>query len=90
VYREIYSDNEYDSPSPERLFLEQEARNCLQEAVNELPPKCRLAYTLVELEDLSVREAAGRMTISEMAVYQLVNRAYGHLARILLERGWRK
>jgi RNA polymerase sigma factor (sigma-70 family) len=86
----VHVEAERDTPTPERLCLDDEVRACLQEAVNGLPPKCRLAYTLVELEDQTVREAAAQMGIAEMAVYQLVNRAYGHLARTLSERGWRK
>ncbi len=90
VYTEVYRERERENPTPERLCLDEEMRTCLQAAVNKLPPKCRMAFTLVELEHLSVREAAGKMGISEMAVYQLVNRAYGHMARVVVERGWRK
>ena len=52
--------------------------------------RARAAFTLVELESQTVRQAAATMGISEMAVYQLVNRAYGHMARVVVERGWRK
>lgn len=90
VYTEVYRERERENPTPERLCLDEEVRNCLQAAVNKLPPKCRMAFTLVELENQTVREAAGKMGISEMAVYQLVNRAYGHMARVVVERGWRK
>jgi len=90
VYTEVYSDRERENPTPERLCLDEEVRACLQVAVNKLPPKCRMAFTLVELENQTVRQAAGKMGISEMAVYQLVNRAYGHMARVVVERGWRK
>jgi RNA polymerase sigma factor (sigma-70 family) len=90
VYTEVYSDRERENPTPERLCLDEEVRACLQVAVNKLPPKCRMAFTLVELENQTVRQAAATMGISEMAVYQLVNRAYGHMARVVVERGWRK
>jgi len=90
VYTEVYSDRERENPTPERLCLDEEVRACLQVAVNKLHPKCRMAFTLVELENQTVRQAAGTMGISEMAVYQLVNRAYGHMARVVVERGWRK
>jgi RNA polymerase sigma-70 factor (ECF subfamily) len=90
VYTEVYSDRERENPTPERLCLDEEVRACLQVAVNKLPPKCRMAFTLVELENQTVRQAASTMGISEMAVYQLVNRAYGHMARVVVERGWRK
>jgi RNA polymerase sigma factor (sigma-70 family) len=62
----------------------------LQEAVNQLPPKARMAFTLVELEGQTVREAAVAMNISEMAVYQLINRAYANMARAVREQRWRK
>ena len=90
VYTEVYSERERENPTPERLCLDEEVRACLQVAVNKLPPKCRMAFTLVELESQTVRQAAATMGISEMAVYQLVNRAYGHMARVVVERGWRK
>jgi RNA polymerase sigma factor (sigma-70 family) len=90
VYTEVYSERERENPTPERLCLDEEVRACLQVAVNKLPPKCRMAFTLVELESHTVRQAAATMGISEMAVYQLVNRAYGHMARVVVERGWRK
>ena len=90
VYTEVYRERERENPTPERLCLDEEVRACLQVAVNKLPPKCRMAFTLVELENHTVRQTAGMMGISEMAVYQLVNRAYGHMARVVVERGWRK
>jgi RNA polymerase sigma-70 factor (ECF subfamily) len=90
VYTEVYRERERENPTPERLCLDEEVRACLQVAVNKLPPKCRMAFTLVELENHTVRQAAATMGISEMAVYQLVNRAYGHMARVVVERGWRK
>jgi RNA polymerase sigma factor (sigma-70 family) len=90
VYTEVYRERERENPTPERLCLDEEVRACLQLAVNKLPPKCRMAFTLVELENHTVRQTAATMGISEMAVYQLVNRAYGHMARVVVERGWRK
>ena len=90
VYTEVYRERERENPTPERLCLDEEVRACLQVAVNKLPPKCRMAFTLVEMEHHTVRQVAGMMGISEMAVYQLVNRAYGHMARVVVERGWRK
>jgi len=81
---------EQPSPTPEEEYLDDELRACLQAAVSELPPKCKLAYTLVELQDRTVKEAAAEIGSSEMAVYQLVNRAYGHLARALSMRGWQR
>ena len=90
VYTEVYRERESENPTPERMCLDDEMRTLLQDAVNKLPPKCRMAFTLVELEGQTVRQAAAAMTISEMAVYQLVNRAYGNMARVVTERRRRK
>ena len=86
----VCSDVEQDSPSAERLYLEEEFRACLQAAVSALPPKRRLAYTLVELQGQTVQQASEQMDATKMAVYQLINRAYADLARELVAKGWRK
>ncbi len=86
VYTEVDRERESENPTPERTCLDEEMRTLLQDAVNKLPPKCRMAFTLVELEGQTVRQAAGAMEISEMAVYQLVNRAYGNMARVVKDR----
>jgi RNA polymerase sigma factor (sigma-70 family) len=90
VYTEVYRERESENPTPERMCLDDEMRALLQDAVNKLPPKCRMAFTLVELEGQTVRQAATAMGISEMAVYQLVNRAYGNMARVVKDRRRRK
>ena len=90
VYTEVYRERESENPTPERTCLDDEMRTLLQDAVNKLPPKCRMAFTLVELEGQTVRQAAAAMAVSEMAVYQLVNRAYGNMARVVKDRRRRK
>jgi RNA polymerase sigma factor (sigma-70 family) len=90
VYTEVYRERESENPTPERVCLDDEMRAHLQDAVNKLPPKCRMAFTLVELEGQTVRQTAAAMGISEMAVYQLVNRAYGNMARVVKEQRRRK
>jgi RNA polymerase sigma-70 factor (ECF subfamily) len=90
VYTEVYRERERDNPTPERLCLDDEMRTHLQEAVNMLPPKARMAFTLVELEGKTVKDAALAMESSEMAVYQLINRAYASMARLVKERRGRK
>jgi RNA polymerase sigma factor (sigma-70 family) len=90
VYTEVYRERERENPTPERLCLDDEMRSYLQDAVNKLPPKARMAFTLVELEGQTVRDAALAMQSSEMAVYQLINRAYASMARLVKERRGRK
>jgi RNA polymerase sigma factor (sigma-70 family) len=90
IYTEVYSERERENPTPERLCLDDQVRTYLQAAVNELPPKARMAFTLVELKGNTVRQAAALMSTSEMAVYQLINRAYAHMAKAVMQRGWCK
>lgn len=90
IYSEVYSDLERENPTPERLCLDDEIQACMREAIDKLPPKCHRAFTLVELDGHTVRETAAQMGASETAVYQLINRSYARLARLVLERGWRK
>lgn len=57
----------------------------LQHEVNQLPPKCRMAFTLVELQNHSIADAAQAMGINEMAVYQLIKRSYATLAQRVID-----
>lgn len=71
------------NPTPEDMVLEEEFRTRVAVAINCLPPKCKLAYTLVELEERPAREVAEAVGAKEMAIRQLVHRAYGHLVHSL-------
>lgn len=68
-------------PGPEEIVAKLQFLEQLQAEVNRLPALRRIAFTLVEIQNHSVREAAGQMGISEMSVYQLINRAYALLAQ---------
>lgn len=68
-------------PMTEDLVTRLELLDKLQTEVNNLPPKSRMAFTLVEIHHYSVREVARIMEMKEMAVYQLVNRSYATLAQ---------
>jgi RNA polymerase sigma factor (sigma-70 family) len=88
VCHEVYGVSQEQNQSPEEMYLEEEVRDCVRAAVHGLPEKCRQAYTLVELEGKSVKHTAQKMGVGQMAVYQLVRRAQGYLARDLVKRGW--
>lgn len=75
------------SPSAEQLVLEEEERACIQRAVQELPPKCRQAFTLVQFHGLEYAQVAAEMDATEVAVRQLVCRAVEHLAKAVAGRG---
>jgi DNA-directed RNA polymerase specialized sigma24 family protein len=90
VHIEFHRERELKDATPESLYLNDSMRSYLQAAVDQLPPKPRMAFTLVEIENQTIGEAAGRMGLSEEVVYQLVNRAYGQMARAMKGRRWRE
>ena len=72
-----------DAPSAERLCIQQQEWERLQKAVAELPPKCRQAFQLIEMEGMSIAEAANRMEMKRNNVTKLCSRAYEHLMTVL-------
>jgi len=73
------------APSAEQVCIQQQESLYLQEAIRRLPPRCKQAFQLVQLEGLSVAAAAKEMNALPNTVSQLCSRAYAHLARALAE-----
>ena len=53
---------------PEQLLITAEMANRIRNAVNDLPPKCRLVFKLIREDGLRYREVAEIMNISEKTV----------------------
>jgi RNA polymerase sigma-70 factor, ECF subfamily len=64
-----------ENENPESLMIRKEHREWLQKALNSLPVKQRTAFVLSKYDDLSQREIAMIMNISEGAVESLIQRA---------------
>ncbi len=64
---------------PEESFLKDELKGKLDEAISLLPEKLRLVFILRDIEDLSIRETAASLGITEMAVKTRLLRARLHL-----------
>ena len=83
----------FQTPSTNKLanvIIEENAEKAvISGAIQELPEKQRLAFVLTKYEELSQKEVAEIMKISEGAVEQLVIRAKKNL-RIKLEMDFRK
>ncbi len=60
---------------PEESFLDAEVREKLDEAISLLPEKYRLVFILRDLEDLSIRDTAAMLGITEMSVKTRLLRA---------------
>lgn len=57
-----------DAPGPDRNAIARDELRKLQSALDRLPPRCREAIVLQKIEELSVREIAERMGITEPTV----------------------
>lgn len=54
--------------NPEELFISAEMLNTIRQAIQELPPQCRLIFQLVKEDGLKYKEAAEVMNISVLTV----------------------
>ena len=75
---------EDDAPSVEEAMLQQARAASLQEALDALPARQRLAVTLRHIEELSNPEIASVMEISVEAVESLVSRGKRALSAMLV------
>ena len=65
--------------SPERELDGQQTLQRLRDAIDELPPKCREAFLLYRLEELSTKEVAKRMGLQERMVWRYIARALEYI-----------
>jgi RNA polymerase sigma-70 factor (ECF subfamily) len=72
--------------SPEAATLDSEVRSFLEAAVDALPPDYRVVFTLREIEELSTRETAEALQLTEQTVKNRLHRARSLLRRELTER----
>jgi RNA polymerase sigma factor (sigma-70 family) len=72
--------------SPEQLWLQREELECVQKAIEALPPKCKIAMTLVRYEGLSYEEAAVKMGgVKVNSVRRLVERSIEYLLEAIAQ-----
>ena len=66
----------------EQSYLQNELESKIKEAINSLPPKCRMVFQLSRYEELSYKEIAEKMEIS----VKTVENQMGKALRVLRER----
>ena len=71
---------EQASPSPERALSAQQELAIVQEAVKELPVKCRTAFLLHKIHQVPLAQTALRMGLTDRMVRLYVARALSHCA----------
>ena len=73
--------------TPEQALENKELREALDQAINKLPKKYRIALVLRDMEGLSAKEVSGIMGLSERAVKSRLHRARLFVRRELSGRG---
>ena len=73
--------------TPEEALENKELREALDQAINKLPKKYRMALVLRDMEGLSAKEVSGIMGLSERAVKSRLHRARLFVRRELSGRG---
>lgn len=70
------------APSPEELTSLKQRLEALQRVINRLPPKCREAFWLYRVDQLSLKEIADQLSISVNMVSRHITRAMLDLTRL--------
>ena len=76
-----------DGLSPEEAFQNKELREALDQAIDKLPKKYRMALVLRDMEGLSAKEVGTIMGVNERAVKSRLHRARLFVRRELSARG---
>jgi RNA polymerase sigma-70 factor (ECF subfamily) len=73
--------------SPEEALQNKELRQALDQAIDKLPPKYRMALVLSDMEGLSAKDVGIIMGVNERAVKSRLHRARLFVRRELSARG---
>lgn len=69
---------------PEQLMITTEMKKKIEQAVNELPPKCKLAFKLIKEDGLKYKEAAAILNLSVKTIEAQFTIAMKKLSKALL------
>ena len=72
-----------DAPAPDRSAIARDELRRLQAAIDGLPPRCREAVILAQIEGLSGQEIAVRMGINKSTVSLYLHQGVRQLANLL-------
>lgn len=75
-----------ESPSAEQLASEAQRQHILRQAIDELPPRCRQAFTLHNIHGMSYRDIALELGISESGVEKHIMKGLLHCRKQMKKR----
>lgn len=76
-------------PLPSEIYEHKETKQLLQQIVLDLPLKYRDTLYLYYYEDLSVKDIADLLDVSESAIKSRLQRGRDLVKHMLIERGWK-
>lgn len=71
------------TPQPEEIAIARDRLERLQQAVDELPPRCREVFTLLKFKHYSYAEVERELGISSAMVFKHMHKALEHCRRRL-------
>ena len=74
----VFFETDESGPLPESVLSANDELAIVRQAVEELPPKCRMAFLLHKIHEHSVLETAERMELSVRMVRLYIARALAH------------
>jgi RNA polymerase sigma-70 factor (ECF subfamily) len=80
-----YNMNNYEEKTPDKVAINRELAQVLENALFELPEKYRLVFVMREMEDMSIAETTEALSLSESNVKVRLNRAKSMLREKLNE-----
>lgn len=77
--------NQMNAANPEQAAIRQEVKQLVESAIDSIPEKYRIVYTLREVEDLSIHDIAQCLVLSESNVKVRLHRAKSMLKESLFK-----
>lgn len=74
----LFHDTDYDYVTEETIFFK-ELNELLEKAIEQLPPRCREIFLLSRSQELSYREIAEKLSITESTVNTQITKALSHI-----------
>jgi len=75
-----------DESHPESVLVDKELENLLTQAINELPERCRLVFTMARMEGLTPREIGEILSVTESTVRVQMRIAVGKIIERIRRR----